>query len=91
MGKFVIKKTPTGAFNFSLFAVNKEKIAVASQVYSTKAACKKGMESVGKNAVRCIDEERIEDQSMSRWMLLAAILYSCWGNSYESAYTGCKS
>ena len=64
MGKFVIKKTPTGAFNFSLFAVNKEKIAVASQVYSTKAACKKGMESVGKNAVRCIDEERIEDQTL---------------------------
>ena len=24
MGKFIIKKTPSGAFNFSLFAVNKE-------------------------------------------------------------------
>ena len=43
MGKFVIKKTPTGGFNFSLYAANKEKIAVASQVYTTKAACKKGM------------------------------------------------
>ena len=38
MGKFVIKKTPTGAFNFSLYAANMEKIAVSSQVYSTKAA-----------------------------------------------------
>ena len=30
MGKFVIKKTPTG-FNFSLYAANKEKIAVSPQ------------------------------------------------------------
>ena len=64
MGKFVIKKTPSGGFNFSLFAVNKEKIAVSSQVYSTKAACKKGMESIAKNAVKCINEERVEDQTL---------------------------
>jgi uncharacterized protein YegP (UPF0339 family) len=64
MGKFVIKKTPTGAFNFSLYAANKEKIAVASQVYSTKAACKKGMESVGKNAAKCIAEDRVEDKTL---------------------------
>ncbi len=64
MGKFVIKKTPTGAFNFSLYAANMEKIAVASQVYTTKAACKKGMESIGKNATKCIEEERIEDQTL---------------------------
>ena len=35
MGKFVIKKTPSGGFNFSLFASNMEKIAVSSQVYTT--------------------------------------------------------
>jgi len=64
MGKFVIKKTPTGGFNFSLYAANKEKIAVASQVYSTKAACKKGMESIAKNAAKCIAEDRIEDQTL---------------------------
>ncbi len=64
MGKFVIKKTPSGAFNFSLYAANKEKIAVASQVYSTKAACKKGMESIGKHAVKCIEEDRVEDQTL---------------------------
>ena len=66
MGKFVIKKTPTGAFNFSLYAANSEKIAVASQVYSTKAACKKGMESVGKNAAKCIAEDRVEDQTLKK-------------------------
>ena len=64
MGRFVIKKTPTGAFNFSLYAANKEKIAVASQVYSTKAACKKGMESIGKHAAKCIAEDRVEDQTL---------------------------
>jgi uncharacterized protein YegP (UPF0339 family) len=64
MGKFVIKKTPTGAFNFSLYAANKEKIAVSSQVYSTKAACKKGMESIAKNAAKCIAEDKVEDQTL---------------------------
>lgn len=64
MGKFIIKKTPSGAFNFSLLASNKQKIAVSSQVYTTKGACKKGMESVGKNAQRCIDENRIVDLTL---------------------------
>ena len=64
MGIFIIKKTPSGAFNFSLLAANKEKIAVASQVYSSKASCKTGMASVAKNAVKCIEEGRIEDQTL---------------------------
>jgi uncharacterized protein YegP (UPF0339 family) len=64
MGKFVIKKTPTGAFNFSLYASNSEKIAVASQVYTTKAACKNGMASVAKNSVKCVEEDRIEDSTL---------------------------
>lgn len=64
MGKFIIKKTPSGAFNFSLLASNKQKIAVSSQVYTTKGACKKGMESVCKNAQRCIDENRIVDLTL---------------------------
>ena len=64
MGKFIIKKTPTGMFNFSLLASNKEKIAVSSQVYTTKAAYKKGMESIGKHAVKCIAEDHIEDQTL---------------------------
>ena len=66
MGKFVIKKTPSGGFNFSLFASNMEKIAVSSQVYTTKAACKNGMVSVGKHAVKCIEENKIEDQTLKK-------------------------
>ena len=64
MGTFIIKKTPSGAFNFSLLAANKQKIAVASQVYTTKAACKAGMTSLGKNAEKCIKEDRIEDKTL---------------------------
>ena len=66
MGTFIIKKTPSGAFNFSLIASNKEKIAVSSQVYTTKSACKKGIESVGKHAARCIEEDRIEDLTLKK-------------------------
>ena len=66
MGKFVIKKTPTGGFNFSLFASNMEKIAVSSQIYTTKSACKNGIASIGKHAVRCIEEGKIEDQTLKK-------------------------
>ena len=66
MGKFVIKKTPTGGFNFSLYAANMEKIAVSSQIYTTKAACKKGIESIGNHAVKCIEESKIEDQTLKK-------------------------
>lgn len=67
MGKFVIKKTPTGGFNFSLFASNMEKIAVSSQIYTTKASCKNGMLSVGKHAAKCIEEGKIEDQTLKKF------------------------
>lgn len=48
MGKFVIKTTATGV-KFDLKAGNGEVIAT-SEVYSSDAACKNGIESVKKNA-----------------------------------------
>ena len=48
MGKFVIKKTNTG-IKFDLKAGNGEVIAT-SEVYTTEASCRKGIESVRKNA-----------------------------------------
>ncbi len=48
MGKFVIHQTPTG-YTFHLKAANGETIAT-SEVYTTLAACKKGIESVRTNA-----------------------------------------
>ena len=49
MGKFVIKTVNTG-IKFDLKAGNGETIAT-SEVYSSEAACKNGIDSVRKNAV----------------------------------------
>lgn len=57
MGKFVVKETNTG-IKFDLKAGNGEVIAT-SQVYSTKEACLKGIESVKKNAAVA----EVEDQT----------------------------
>ncbi len=58
MGKFVIKATNTG-FNFSLKAGNGEVIAT-SEVYTTLAACQKGVESVRKNCVGEVEDQTLE-------------------------------
>ena len=59
MGKFVIKETNTG-FVFNLKAGNGEVIAV-SEVYTTKSACEKGIQSVAKNAPKANIEDRTVD------------------------------
>lgn len=47
--KFVIKKDKAGEYRFNLKAANGEIIAT-SEGYSSKDACKNGIESVKKNA-----------------------------------------
>jgi len=59
MGKFVIRETKTGV-KFDLKASNGEVIGT-SEVYSSIAACKNGIESVKKNAE--VAKEKIEDQT----------------------------
>jgi len=59
MGKFVIRETKTGV-KFDLKAGNGEVIGT-SEVYSSLAACKNGIESVKKNAE--VAKEKIEDQT----------------------------
>lgn len=49
MGKFVISKRKNDDFQFNLKAGNGE-IILASQGYSSKAACENGIESVKKNS-----------------------------------------
>jgi uncharacterized protein YegP (UPF0339 family) len=49
MGKFEIYQDKSGEFRFRLKAGNGETIAV-SEGYTTKSSCKKGIESVKKNA-----------------------------------------
>jgi uncharacterized protein len=48
-GKFVLKKGPTGKYRFVLKAGNGEIIAT-SELYTSKAAAKNGIESVRENA-----------------------------------------
>jgi uncharacterized protein YegP (UPF0339 family) len=56
MGKFVISKRKNDEFQFVLKATNGQAI-LASEGYSTKAACINGIDSVKKNAQ---DEARFE-------------------------------
>jgi len=59
MGKFVIKETKTGT-KFDLKANNGEVIAT-SEVYTTEAACKKGIASVQKNApIAGVEDQTVE-------------------------------
>lgn len=59
MGKFVVKATKTG-FVFNLKAGNGEVVAT-SEVYTTEAACMKGVESVRNNAA----DAKLEDQTVA--------------------------
>ena len=58
MGKFIFKQTATG-FKFDLKATNGEVIAT-SEVYSSEAACRNGIESVKKNCIGEIEDQTVE-------------------------------
>ena len=60
MGKFVIRTVKTGIM-FNLKAGNGEIIAT-SEVYTTEAACRKGIASVIKNApAAAVEDQTVED------------------------------
>lgn len=59
MSKFVIRRVNTG-FKFDLFAANGEEI-LTSEVYSSEAACRRGLASVRKNAPAAPLEDRTEE------------------------------
>jgi len=59
MGKYVIKKTATG-IKFDLHAANGETIAT-SEVYTTEAACRNGIESVSRNAPVAAVEDQTKE------------------------------
>ena len=59
MGKFIIKNTNTG-IKFDLKAGNGEVIAT-SEVYTTEAACRNGIDSVVRNApIASIEDQTVE-------------------------------
>lgn len=59
MGKFVIRRVPSG-IKFDLRAVNGQ-VILTSEVYTTLAACRKGIESVRRNGVTPKLEDRTEE------------------------------
>ena len=59
MGKFIFRQTPTG-YKFDLKATNGIVIAT-SEVYTTPAACKNGIESVRANCVGEIEDQTVEN------------------------------
>lgn len=59
MSKFLIRAVASG-FKFDLYAPNGQVIA-SSEVYDTKAACRKGIGSVRKNAATCKVEDQTEE------------------------------
>ena len=58
MGKFVIEETTTG-IKFDLKATNGQVIAT-SEVYSSKAACLNGIESVKNNCASDVEDQTVE-------------------------------
>ena len=60
-GKYEIKATDSGKFRFCLKAGNGEIIA-DSQLYASIASCKKGIESVRRNAAAAkVEDQTVED------------------------------
>ena len=65
MGKFLIKTTNSGV-KFDLKATNGQVIAT-SQVYSSVAACKKGIASVSKNAAAAaVEDQTVEGYAVEK-------------------------
>lgn len=58
MGKFVVRETATG-IKFDLKATNGQVIAT-SEVYTTKAACLNGIESVKNNCVGEVEDQTVD-------------------------------
>lgn len=64
MNRFVLRKVNTG-MKFDLFAVNGEEI-LTSEVYASRAACLRGVQSVRKNA----PSARLENQTEADFSVL---------------------
>ena len=65
MGKFAVRTTATG-IKFNLKAGNGEIIAT-SEIYTTEAACKKGIASVKKNApIAAIEDQTVEGYKVEK-------------------------
>jgi hypothetical protein len=85
MGKFVITKRVNGEFQFNLKAGNGQ-VILASEGYTTKAACENGIESVKKNSQDDARFDRLTSKNDKFYFLLKATNGQAIGSSemYES-------
>jgi uncharacterized protein len=85
MGSFVISKRKNGEFQFVLKAGNGQ-VILASEGYTTKAACENGIESVKKNSQTDTRFERLEAKNGKPYFNLKATNGQIIGTSemYES-------
>jgi uncharacterized protein YegP (UPF0339 family) len=85
MGTFVISKRTNGEFQFRLKAGNGQEI-LASEGYTTKAACLNGVESVKKNSQEDARFDRLESKNGKFYFNLKATNGQIIGTSemYES-------
>lgn len=85
MGKFVVKKSVKGDFYFNLKAGNGETI-LSSEMYTSRAACDNGIDSVKKNALEDKRYERKISSNGKFFFNLKASNGQVIGNSelYES-------
>ena len=72
MSRFVIRTVPSGV-KFDLYAANGQSI-LTSEVYTTDAACRKGIESVRKNA----PVAKVENQTEEGWKQLTNPKYELY-------------
>ncbi|MCG2612137.1 YegP family protein [Flavobacterium sp. SM15] len=85
MGSFLITKRANGEFQFVLKASNGQ-VILASEGYTTKAACENGIESVKKNSQEDARFDRLESKNGKPYFNLKATNGQIIGNSemYES-------
>ena len=86
MGKFVISTRKNGEFQFNLKAGNGQ-VILASEGYTTKAACTNGIESVKKNSQDDARFDRLESKNGKWYFNLKSTNGQIIGTSemYESA------
>ncbi|CAM3692827.1 hypothetical protein FSS13T_15070 [Flavobacterium saliperosum S13] len=85
MGSFLITKRTNGEFQFVLKAGNGQ-VILASEGYTTRAACENGIESVRKNSQDDARFDRLESKNGKPYFNLKATNGQIIGNSemYES-------
>lgn len=85
MGSFLITKRTNGEFQFVLKAGNGQ-VILASEGYTTRAACENGIESVRKNSQEDARFDRLESKNGKPYFNLKATNGQIIGNSemYES-------